>query len=238
MQRITQEELSALIMDNKDGMYRLAFSILRNDADAQDAVSEAIVLAFEKCHKLRKRSSAKSWLMQILVNSSKKIAVQSNKYVLLENEIQYEQAEEFKDDDMWETVMKLDEETGEQYEVSVDLQNAKAGSVAKIAAESPYEDNLKPDEALYKSQYETADKMASAFLGNTEAWKDSKITYLVSDDGSVRNGVVNYEFTAQSEESCIVSYSQSLGQMYKVRYFTEEVNIYTDCFSGYNKEIR
>lgn len=97
-------------MDNKDGMYRLAFSILRNDADAQDAVSEAIVLAFEKCHKLRKRSSAKSWLMQILVNSSKKIAVQSNKYVLLENEIQYEQAGEFKDDDMWETVMELDEE--------------------------------------------------------------------------------------------------------------------------------
>ena len=110
MKRITQEELSALIMDNKDGMYRLAFSILRNDADAQDAVSEAIVLAFEKCHQLRKRSSAKSWLMQILVNSSKKIAVQSNKYVLLENEIQYEQAEEFKDDDMWETVMELDEE--------------------------------------------------------------------------------------------------------------------------------
>lgn len=97
-------------MDNKDGMYRLAFSILRNDADAQDAVSEAIVLAFEKCHQLRKTSSAKSWLMQILVNSSKKIAVQSNKYVLLENEIQYEQAEEFKDDDMWETVMELDEE--------------------------------------------------------------------------------------------------------------------------------
>lgn len=110
MKRITQEELSALIMDNKAGMYRLAFSILRNDADAQDAVSEAIVLAFEKCHQLRKTSSAKSWLMQILVNSSKKIAVQSNKYVLLENEIQYEQAEEFKDDDMWETVMELDEE--------------------------------------------------------------------------------------------------------------------------------
>lgn len=110
MKRITQEELSALIMDNKDGMYRLAFSILRNDADAQDAVSEAIVLAFEKCHQLRKTSSAKSWLMQILVNSSKKIALQSNKYVLLENEIQYEQAEEFKDDDMWETVMELDEE--------------------------------------------------------------------------------------------------------------------------------
>lgn len=110
MERITQEELSDLIMDNRDNMYRLAFSILRNDADAQDAVSEAIVLAFEKSHQLRKISSAKSWLMQILVNSSKKIAVQSNKYVLSENELWYEKTEEFKDDDMWETVMELDEE--------------------------------------------------------------------------------------------------------------------------------
>lgn len=137
-------------------------------------------------------------------------------------EVDYQQGTDGEESFSTDYLYFTDEETGEQYEVSVDLQSAKAGSVAKIAAESPYEDNLKPDEALYKSQYETADKMASAFLGNTEAWKDSKITYLVSDDGSVRNGVVNYEFTAQSGESCIVSYSQSLGQMYKVRYFTEE----------------
>ena len=154
-------------------------------------------------------------------------------------EVDYQQGTDGEESFSTDYLYFTDEETGEQYEVSVDLQSAKAGSVAKIAAESPYEDNLKPDEALYKSQYETADKMASAFLGNTEAWKDSKITYLVSDDGSVRNGVVNYEFTAQSGESCIVSYSQALGQMYKVRYFTEEVNIYTDRISGYNiKEIR
>lgn len=137
-------------------------------------------------------------------------------------EVDYQQGTDGEESFSTDYLYFTDEETGEQYEVSVDLQSAKAGSVAKIAAESPYEDNLKPDEALYKSQYETADKMASAFLGNTEAWKDSKITYLVSDDGSVRNGVVNYEFTAQSGDSCIVSYSQALGQMYKVRYFTEE----------------
>ena len=154
-------------------------------------------------------------------------------------EVDYQQGTDGEESFSTDYLYFTDEETGEQYEVSVDLQSAKAGSVEKIAAESPYEDNLKPDEALYKSQYETADKMASAFLGNTEEWKDSKITYFVSDDGSVRNGVVNYEFTAQSGEYCIVSYSQSLGQMYKVRYFTEEVNIYTDCFSEYNiKEIR
>ena len=110
MKRITQEELSDLIMDNKDSMYRLAFSIVRNDADAQDAVSEAIVHAFEKMYQIRKISSAKSWLMKILVNASKRIVAQSHKFVLTENENQYEQIQPFESDEMWTTVMELDEE--------------------------------------------------------------------------------------------------------------------------------
>lgn len=110
MKRITQEELSDLIMDNKDSMYRLAFSIVRNDADAQDAVSEAIVHAFEKMYQIRKISSAKSWLMKILVNASKRIVSQSHKFVLTENGNQYEQIQPFESDEMWTTVMELDEE--------------------------------------------------------------------------------------------------------------------------------
>lgn len=107
MKRITQEELSDLIMDNKDSMYRLAFSIVRNDADAQDAVSEAIVHAFEKMYQIRKISSAKSGLMKILVNASKRIVSQSHKFVLTENENQYEQIQPFESDEMWTTVMEL-----------------------------------------------------------------------------------------------------------------------------------
>ena len=99
MKRITQEELSDLIMDNKDSMYRLAFSIVRNDADAQDAVSEAIVHAFDKMYQIRKISSAKSWLMKILVNASKRIVSQSHKFVLTENENQYEQIQPFESDE-------------------------------------------------------------------------------------------------------------------------------------------
>ena len=79
-------------------------------------------------------------------------------------EVDYQQGTDGEESFSTDYLYFTDEETGEKYEVSVDLQSAKAGSVAKIAAESPYADNLKPDEALYKSQYETADKMASAFL--------------------------------------------------------------------------
>lgn len=70
MQLITKEELADLIFENKESMYRLAYTIVENDADAQDAVGDAIVKAFGNIQRLRKKTSAKSWLMQILVNSA------------------------------------------------------------------------------------------------------------------------------------------------------------------------
>lgn len=110
MYRITQEELSDLIMDNRENMYRLAYSIVRNDADTQEAVSEAVVLAFEKRHQLRKRTSAKAWIMQILVNASKRILVQSKRIILSGDENQFEQTAAFAGDEMWAVIMELDEE--------------------------------------------------------------------------------------------------------------------------------
>lgn len=137
-------------------------------------------------------------------------------------QIDYQQGTDGTDNFSTEYFQFMNENTAEQYDVSVNLQSAKVESVEKIDAKSCYTDGLEPDEALYKSQYKTADKMAKAFLENADDWKSSRVTYFVSDDGSVENGVVNYEFTAQSGDSCIVSYSQSLNHMYKVRYFTEE----------------
>lgn len=64
MSVINKEELSKLILENQKEMYVLAYSILQNQADAQDAVSECIVRAFENRTSLRKRTSARSWLMK------------------------------------------------------------------------------------------------------------------------------------------------------------------------------
>lgn len=110
MKKITQDELSEIIVENKENMYRLAFSIVKNDVDAQDAVSEAIVLAFERRHQLRKPSSARAWLMQILVNASKQIIARSNRVILTEQEQQLETASMIESNEMWEIVMELEEE--------------------------------------------------------------------------------------------------------------------------------
>ncbi len=112
MQKITQAELADLIIANKSRMYQLAFSIVRNDADAQDAVGEAIVLAFEKAHQLRQSASAKAWLMQILVNAAKQIVMRSHRFVpYVEDEENGDgQVSVFERDGLWESIMELERE--------------------------------------------------------------------------------------------------------------------------------
>ena len=48
MAAMTKEEFVQHVKSDTLPMYRLAYSILQNSADAEDAVSEAIVHAYEK----------------------------------------------------------------------------------------------------------------------------------------------------------------------------------------------
>lgn len=66
---MTKEELGNLIIASTDSLYRISKSILRNEIDCEDAVSEAIVKSFDKIDTLQHASYAKTWLVRILINS-------------------------------------------------------------------------------------------------------------------------------------------------------------------------
>ena len=63
-----------VVLDSTDRLYRISKSILKHDADCEDAVQEAITIAFEKLHTLRKDCYAKTWLVRIVMNECYKIA--------------------------------------------------------------------------------------------------------------------------------------------------------------------
>lgn len=52
-------------------MYRLAYYYLGNPQDAEDAVSEAVLKAYEKFDTLHKEESFRAWVFTILVNQCK-----------------------------------------------------------------------------------------------------------------------------------------------------------------------
>jgi len=109
MSVMNKEELSKLILENQKEMYVLACSILKNQADAQDAVSECIVRAFENRTSLKKRTSARSWLMKILINVSRSAITKRQKVVLFADPEQYEQEPETEEDHLWSVILELPE---------------------------------------------------------------------------------------------------------------------------------
>ncbi len=64
------EPFCGLIREHRTALFRVARAILRNDTDAEDAVSEATVKAYISFGRLRKRESFKPWVMRILVNEA------------------------------------------------------------------------------------------------------------------------------------------------------------------------
>ena len=65
-------------------MYVTAKSILKDDNDCADAIQNAIVKAFMKCHSLKNEVYAKTWLIRIVINECYSILRSSRKIVSLE----------------------------------------------------------------------------------------------------------------------------------------------------------
>ena len=64
---------SELIVLVRADLYRAAFSILRNDADSQDAVQETIIKIYYNLYKLRYNKNFRAWVRKIVINISKQM---------------------------------------------------------------------------------------------------------------------------------------------------------------------
>ena len=53
-------------------LYRYALCLMKDPHEAEDAVSEAVIAAYENIHKLKKEEAFRSWIFTILTNRCKK----------------------------------------------------------------------------------------------------------------------------------------------------------------------
>ncbi|MEK3914250.1 sigma-70 family RNA polymerase sigma factor [Paenibacillus sp. FSL H7-0331] len=78
-----KEALLQLILAEKEAYYRLAFSYMRNEADAMDVLEEMIVRLYERIGQLKKEESFYTWSKTILVNQCKRSLKRNNKVIPL-----------------------------------------------------------------------------------------------------------------------------------------------------------
>lgn len=74
------------IKNLENGMYRLSYSILKNEEDAKDAVQEAIYNAYKKLETLKDKRKFKSWIYKIVANTSFEILRNKKNYIDIEQE--------------------------------------------------------------------------------------------------------------------------------------------------------
>lgn len=81
---MTKEEYIHQITAHKAMMYRIAFTILQNDSDVQDALQEAALKAWQKQHTLRNEAFFASWVTRIVINESYQIRRRQKRMVYLD----------------------------------------------------------------------------------------------------------------------------------------------------------
>jgi RNA polymerase sigma-70 factor, ECF subfamily len=73
LRRHEQAAFHELVDQYSQPLFRVAYSMVANAADAEDVVQETFTAAFAGISKFRGESSLKTWLMQILVRQSARV---------------------------------------------------------------------------------------------------------------------------------------------------------------------
>lgn len=127
---MTKKQLGEVITESQESLYRIAKTILREDADCADAVSETIVRAFSSLGTLRNDRYARTWLVRILINECRNIQRRGARIVPFD---EIPEQGEYKTDhysDLYRAVMTLPEEQ----RIAVALYYMEGYSVREIAS--------------------------------------------------------------------------------------------------------
>ena len=108
MSGMEQETFERNIREYAPNMYRLALAMLHNRQDAEDAVSEAVLMAYEKRHTLRDRNRFKSWIMQIVANEARRIYGKKRRITPMEDMEAYMPSFRDENHELWDVVMQLE----------------------------------------------------------------------------------------------------------------------------------
>lgn len=73
---IDNHSFTMLVIAQTDTMYRISMSMLKNEHDAEDAVHDAILTAYQNRKKLRHEEYFGTWLIRILINRCNRILKQ------------------------------------------------------------------------------------------------------------------------------------------------------------------
>ncbi len=101
------------IKANRNQMYVIALSILKNPEDAEDIVQQALLTAYEKLYTLKDDDKFRSWMMRIVVNEAKMYIRKNSSIVYMEDMetvVEHVKDNRSSEKDVWDLVLSLKKE--------------------------------------------------------------------------------------------------------------------------------
>ena len=76
-----KEEFCENVRACEKAMYALAFSVVKNESDAAEVISEAVYRAYKNLHTLQNKNSFKPWILRIVHNTAVELIRKNSKIV-------------------------------------------------------------------------------------------------------------------------------------------------------------
>ncbi|MDE6389777.1 MAG: sigma-70 family RNA polymerase sigma factor [Lachnospiraceae bacterium] len=109
-QKRNADAFTELMQSQMQNMYKTAWAILHNDEDAADAISDTILVCWEKLGQLKQAEFFKTWMTRILINQCNNILRQRKKVVPMDEILEStSQSREYENVEWMETLKGLDE---------------------------------------------------------------------------------------------------------------------------------
>ena len=133
-----EKQIKKYIVENKESLYRFAYSYVRNEDDALDIVHDSIWKSLISISTLKNIDNIKSWIYQIVSNCAIDYIRKNKKYVAISDDIEESSAigyDTYEDIDLQEALERLPE----KYRIVIIIryfEDMKIGDIAQILNEN------------------------------------------------------------------------------------------------------
>nr|WP_246597301.1 sigma-70 family RNA polymerase sigma factor [Faecalicatena faecalis] len=150
-----QDAFIQLIEENKQALYKVAVSMLKNDADVADVIQDTILSSYENLRGLREPKYFKTWLTRILINHCNRILKERQKVVPMKEQLE---AGEMEVDTSGREFLRLLNKLEDQYRIVLLLYYVEGFSIKEIGTilemnENTVKTRLSRGRASFKKVY-------------------------------------------------------------------------------------
>lgn len=138
VERKKEKTIKQYIVDNKEALYRFAYTYVHNEDDALDVVHDAICKSLTNINTLKDTDSIKSWIYRIVANCAIDNIRKNKKYVISSDDLE---VDDLVDYDKYEDIdlQRALDQLPEKYRTIIVLryfEDMKIGDIAQILGEN------------------------------------------------------------------------------------------------------